>query len=169
MVYRHDPSNGQCLAGLHLPNMNEGGVHGIQWRPYGPDEKIPGAVERGPELHPTAPGGKPNRGPGVSGTLWVTRPGAKVIDHIDAETGEPLGQIPFPMPRSHGCYWNEADGTISVAETFEGHIFTLDPKDGEVMDVFQIQGIEVHGLTKSADGRIWIGDAASNMVSVVEP
>ena len=37
------------------------------------------------------------------------------------------------------------------------------------MDISQIQGIEVHGLTKSADGRIWIGDAATNLVSVVEP
>jgi sugar lactone lactonase YvrE len=73
------------------------------------------------------------------------------------------------MPRSHGCFWNEEDGTISVAETFEGHIFRLHPKDGEVMDVFQITGIEVHGLTKSADGRIWVGDAATNLVSVVEP
>jgi streptogramin lyase len=169
MIYRHDPSTGHCLAGLHLPNAETGGVHGIQWRPYGPNDTIPGAAERGPEQHPTAPGGKPNAGPGVSGTLWATRPGAKVIDHIDAETGELLSQIPFPMPRSHGCFWNEADGTISVAETFEGHIFTLHPKDGEVMDVCQIQGIEVHGLAKSADGRIWIGDAATNLVSVVEP
>ena len=169
MIYRHDPSTGHCLAGIHLPNADTGGVHGIQWRPYGPNDAIPGAAERGPEQHPTAPGGKPNAGPGVSGTLWVTRPGAKVIDHIDAETGESLGQIPFPMPRSHGCFWNEEDGTLSVAETFEGHIFRLDPKDGEIMDVCQIQGIEVHGLTKSADGRIWIGDAATNLVSVVEP
>jgi streptogramin lyase len=168
MVYRHDPTTGHCLAGLHLPNSDTGGVHGLQWRPYGPNETIPGAAERGPELHPTAPGGKPNRGPGISGTLWVTRPGAKVIDHIDAETGELLSQIPFPMPRSHGCYWNEEDGTLSVAETFEGHIFKLDPKDGEVLDVFQIQGVEVHGLAKSADGRIWVGDAATNLVSVVE-
>ncbi len=169
MVYRHDPKTGHCLAGIHLPNAETGGVHGIQWRPYGPNDTIPGSAERGPEQHPTAPGGKANAGPGVSGTLWVTRPGAKVVDHVDAETGESLGQIPFPMPRSHGCFWNESDGTISVAETFEGHIFTLDPKDGEIMDVSQIQGIEVHGLTKSADGRIWIGDAATNLVSVVEP
>ncbi len=168
MVYRHDPKTGQCTAGLHLPNADTGGVHGLQWRPYGPNDTMPAPPEVKGELHPTAPGGKLNAGPGVSGTLWVTRPGAKVIDHIDAETGEVLGQIPFPDPRSHGCYWNEADGTLSVAETNHGNIYTLDPKNGEVLDVFRIEGIEVHGLTRSADGRIWVGDAATNLVSVVE-
>ena len=169
MIYRHDPATGHCLAGFHLPNADTGGVHGIQWRPYGPNDTVPPPPEAKPELHPTAAGGKPNAGPGVSGTLWVTRPGAMVIDHVDAETGELLSQIPFPMPRSHGCFWNAEDDTLSVAETFEGHIFRLNPQNGEVVDVSQILGIEVHGLTKSADGRIWIGDAATNLVSVVEP
>jgi streptogramin lyase len=169
MVYRHDPKTGQCLAGFHLPNAQEGGVHGLQWRPYGPNDTMPAPPEAKAELHPTAAGGKPNAGPGVSGTLWVTRPGAKVIDHVDAETGELLRQIPFPMPRSHGCFWNDDDNTLSVAETFEGHIFRLNPADGAVIDVSQILGIEVHGLTKSVDGRIWVGDAATNLVSVVEP
>ena len=41
-----------------------GGVHGLQWRP--------GAA---------------------SGTLWVSRPGALRIDHIEAETGELLGSF----------------------------------------------------------------------------
>lgn len=170
MIYRHDPKTGHCTAGLILPNPEQGGVHGIQWRPYGPDDTMPARPEEEKaELHPTAPAGKLNEGPGVSGTLWVTRPGAKLIDHIDAETGELIGQIPFPMPRSHGLFWNEQDGTLSVAETFEGHVFKLDPKNGEVLDVFQIQGVEVHGMTKSADGRIWVGDASTNLVSVVEP
>jgi hypothetical protein len=169
MIYRHDPATGHCTAGLMLPNAEQGGVHGIQWRPYGPDEQPPAPHEAKGELHPTAPGGKPNAGPGVSGTLWVTRPGAKLIDHIDAETGELLGQIPFPLPRSHGVFWDEADGTLNVAETFGGHILRLDPKSGELMDEWQITGCEVHGMTRSADGRIWVGDAATNNVLVVEP
>src|SRR5688572_4629356 len=71
MIYRHDPATGHCLAGFHLPNADTGGVHGIQWRPYGPDDAVPAPPEAKPELHPTAAGGKPNAGPGVSGTLWV--------------------------------------------------------------------------------------------------
>jgi streptogramin lyase len=169
MIYRHDPRTGHCTAGLHLPNAMEGGVHGIQWRPYGPDEQPPAPPPTKGELHPTAPGGKPNAGPGVSGTLWVTRPGAKLIDHVDAETGELLGQIPFPISRSHGVFWDERDGTLSVAETNGGHIYRLDPKDGEMLDERQITGCEVHGMTRGADGRIWIGDAATNQVLIVEP
>src|SRR5438874_6956643 len=84
MVYRHDPTTGHCLAGLHLPNADTGGVHGLQWRPYGPDDAMPAAPESKGELHPTAPGGKLNAGPGVGGTRWVTRPGSKRSEHSDA-------------------------------------------------------------------------------------
>jgi len=165
-IYRHDPVTGQCLAGLVLPD--DGGVHGIQWRAYAPGEQPPAAAPATPELHPTAPGGALNAGPGVSGTLWVTRPGARRIDHLDAETGEALGQIPFPAPRSHGLFWDEADGTLSVAETNTGHIFRLDPTTGTVRDKWHVTGTEVHALTRAADGRIWIGDAARNILLVVE-
>lgn len=166
-IFRHDPQTGHCIAQVILPG--EGGVHGIQWRPYEPGEQPPGAPEAGPELHPSAPGGRPNAGPGVSGTLWVTRPGALRIDHLDAETGELLGQIPFPANRSHGMFWDEADGTLSVAETNGGHIYRLDPRDGTVRDEWQIAGLEVHAMTRSANGRIWVGDAAQNVIFVVEP
>ncbi|MCC6174394.1 MAG: hypothetical protein IT305_03730 [Chloroflexi bacterium] len=169
MIYSHDPKTGHCTAGIHLPNSNEGGVHGIQWRPYGADDTMPAPPEATGELHPTAPGGKLHAGPGVSGTLWVTRPGAKIVDHIDAETGELIGQIPFPAPRSHGLFWDDADGTLSIAETNNGHIFRLEPKQGELLDEWQIADLEVHGLTRGADGRVWVGDAATNLVSVVEP
>ena len=171
MIYRHDPTTGHCTAGLHLPNANEGGVHGIQWRPYGPGEQPPPPPPAKPELHATAPAGKLNAGPGVSGTLWVTRPGQKVIDHIDAETGELLKQITFPAPRSHGLYWDD-DGTLCVAETNHGHVFRIDPSSGAVLGEWRItaaEGIEVHGMTRSADGRVWVGDAATNLISVVEP
>jgi streptogramin lyase len=168
MIYRHDPQTGHCTAGVILPSPDQGGVHGIQWRPYEPGERPPSAPETGPELHPTAPGGKLNAGPGVSGTLWVTRPGALGIDHIDAETGELLGQIPFPATRSHGMFWDEADGTLSVAETNHGHVYRLDPKTGEVRDEWRITGLELHAMTRSADGRIWVGDASTNTVYLVE-
>ncbi|MGH2353346.1 MAG: hypothetical protein ACRDI2_03950 [Chloroflexota bacterium] len=168
MVFRHDPQTGHCTAYLLLPDAERGGVHGIQWRPYAPGEQPRAAPAPKSELHPNAPAGKLNAGPGVSGTLWVTRPGAKVIDHIDAETGEALGQIPFPAARSHGLFWDEQDGTLSVVETNHGHVYTLNPKTGEVLEEWRIEGAEVHAMTRSADGRIWIGDAATNDISVVE-
>lgn len=169
MIYRHDPWTGQCTAGLILPNASEGGVHGVQWRPYRAAEQRPAAPDGGPEHHANAPAGRLNAGPGVSGTLWVTRPGQMIVEHLDAETGELLGQIPFPKPRSHGCFWDEADGTLSVAETYGGHVFRLNPKNGDVVDEFRVEGAEVHGMTRDAAGRIWIGDASNNMVSVIEP
>jgi len=168
MIFRHDPATGHCTACLLLPNADRGGVHGIQWRPYEPGEQPPPAPEPKAELHPSAPAGKLNEGPGASGTLWVTRPGAMVIDHIDAETGDLLGQIPFPAARSHGLYWDEARGALVVAETNFGHVYTLHPRTGQVLDEWRIEGAEVHAMTRSADGRIWIGDASTNAILIVE-
>ncbi|HEX2037756.1 MAG TPA: hypothetical protein VHS99_26590 [Chloroflexota bacterium] len=168
MIFRHHPYSGHCTAYLLLPNAEQGGVHGVQWRPYGPGEQPPAPPPERPELHPTAPAGRLNAGPGVSGTLWVTRPGAMTIEHIDAETGDLLGRIPFPAPRSHGLFWDEADGTLSVVETNHGHVYKLHPSSGEVLDEWRIEGVEAHAMTRSADGRIWIGDASTNEVSVVE-
>src|SRR5438105_1136829 len=121
MIFRHDPHTGHCTAVVHL--MGEGGVHGLQWRPYAPGDQPPPPAAEKPQLHPSAPAGELNAGPGVSGTLWVSRPGAHRIEHIDAETGELLGSIPFAPPRSHGMFWDEADNTLSVAETNQGRIF----------------------------------------------
>ena len=166
IIFRHDPATGHCLAYLVLAG--EGGVHGLQWRPYGTDEPRPAPPEARPELHPTAPGGRLNAGPGVSGTLWVTRPGAHRIDHIDAETGDVLGSLPFAADRSHGVYWDEADDSLIVAETNHGHLYRLDPRSGAVRDEWRIEGPEVHGLTRSRDGRVWVGDASTNEVLVVD-
>jgi len=116
----------------------------------------------------SAPAGRVSAGSGVSGTLWVTRPGAHRIDHLDAEMGDLLGSIPFAPSRSHGMFWDERDGTLSVAETTHGHILRLDPRTGEVREEWRIEGPEVHAMTRSADGRIWIGDAARNEILVVE-
>jgi streptogramin lyase len=166
LIFRHDPSTGQCTACIVLAG--EGGLHGLQWRPYGPGEQPPLTAEGRPELHPSAPAGRPNAGPGQSGTLWISRPGGHRIEHLDAETGEVLGTLHFEPPRSHGMFWGEADGTLSVAETNGGHVFRMDPLSGEVLEEWRIEGPEVHGLTRSADGRIWIGDAATNTILVVE-
>jgi streptogramin lyase len=167
MIFRHDPATGQCTACLVLSG--EGGVHGLQWRPYEADEQPPVAPEAKQELHPTAPAGKLNAGPGVSGTIWVTRPGAFKIEHLDAETGELLGVLPFEPPRSHGMFWNEGDGSLSVAETNGGHILRFDPKRAELLDEWRIEGPEVHGLSRDRLGRIWVGDASTNQILLVTP
>lgn len=162
LIFRHDPQTGQCLA--YLPLAGEGGVHGLQWRSYAEGEQPPSALAHGPELHPTAPAGRANAGPGVSGTLWVSRPSGHRIEHLDAETGELLGSIPFTADRSHGMFWDPRDASLSVAETNFGHIYRYEPRSGELLDEWQVEGHEVHGLTRSDDGRIWIGDASSNEV-----
>src|SRR5690349_16688760 len=118
MIFRHDPETGHCTAFLMLEGA--GGVHGLQWRPYAAGEAVPAGPESRPELHPTAPAGKRHGGPGASGTLWVSRPGAMRIDHIDAETGDVLGSFAFPAPRSHGMYWDATNDTLHVAETNGG-------------------------------------------------
>ena len=166
LIFRHDPATGHCLSYLVLSE--PGGVHGLQWRPYGPGEQPPAAAAPKAELHPTAPAGRLNAGPGVSGTLWVSRPGAHRIEHLDAETGEVLGSMAFPLPRSHGMFWDEQDGTLSVAETNGGHILRFEPSSGELLDEWRIEGPEVHGLTRDAAGRIWVGDASTNQVLIVE-
>lgn len=169
MLFRHDPQTGHCTAALRLPNAEQGGVHGIQWRPYERGVVPPPAPAPRQEIHANAPGGRLNAGPGVNGTLWVTRPGLKLVNHIDAETGEALGEIPFPAARSHGLFYDEQDGTLSIVETNQSHVYRLDTKTGKVLDEWRIEGAEVHAMTRSADGRIWIGDASTNDISVVEP
>jgi streptogramin lyase len=167
MVFRHDPYTGQCQAAIHLPNPEKGGVHGIQWRPFELGVTPHAVPEPEPQIFPTAHGGALNAGPGVSGTLWVTRPGTNVIDHIDAETAEVLGQIPFPVSRSHGLYWE--NDTLVVVETNHNHVYRLDPANGNVLDEWQITGVpEAHAMSRSADGRVWIGDASTNEIAVIE-
>jgi streptogramin lyase len=167
IVFRHDIASGHCTAYVMLAG--EGGVHGLQWRPYGPGDQPPPPDEERPELHPTAPAGRLNAGPGASGTLWVSRPGAHRIEHLDAETGRLLGVIPFQPERSHGMFWDDRDGSLSVAETNGGHILRFDPSSGELLEEWRVEGPEVHGLTRDGQGRIWIGDASTNKVLLVQP
>src|SRR5439155_1493642 len=80
MIFRHDPTTGQCTACLVLEG--EGGVHGLQWRPYEPGEVVPRAPESKPELHPTAPAGRLNGGPGISGRVVEAKwPGTREALH----------------------------------------------------------------------------------------
>jgi hypothetical protein len=167
MIFRHDPTTGQCTAFLMLEG--PGGVHGLQWRPYAPNEQMPEAAAERAELHPTAPAGKRNAGAGASGTLWVSRPGAMRIDRIDAETGQVLSTFAFPAPRSHGMFWDPSDASLHIAETNGGHVFRFEPSSGELLGEWRIEGPEVHGFARGADGRIWIGDASNNQVLVIDP
>jgi streptogramin lyase len=166
MIFRHDPDSGQCSAFLMLEG--PGGVHGLQWRPYAEGEAVPTGPEARSELHPTAPAGKRDAGPGASGTLWVSRPGARRIDHIDAETGHLLGSFDFPAPRSHGMYWDPTDASLNVVETNAGHVYRFEPGSGELLGEWRLEGPEVHGFARGSDGRLWIGDASTNQVLVLD-
>jgi streptogramin lyase len=55
-----------------------------------------------------------------------------------------------------------------VAETNGGRIFRFDPRHGELLEEWRIEGPEVHGLARSNDGRIWVGDASTNQVLMLE-
>ena len=99
-----------------------------------------------------------------------------------------LRTIPFPEERSHGIYWDEADGSIVCAETNHNHIYRLDATDGTIREMWVVDsiagprdlvsgalhgdettpGFEVHGMTCDAEGRIWACDAATNLVAVLE-
>jgi streptogramin lyase len=166
MIFRHDPASGQCTAFVMLEG--PGGVHGLQWRPYAEGEAVPAGPAARSELHPTAPAGKRDAGPGASGTLWVSRPGAMRIDHIDAETGHLLGSFDFPAPRSHGMYWDPTDASLNIAETNAGHVYRFEPDTGELLSEWRVDGPEVHGFARGSDGRLWIGDASTNQVLVLD-
>src|SRR5207248_2009327 len=83
---------------------------------------------------------------------------------LGADTGHLVASFAFPAPRSHGMYWDPPDATLNIAETNGGHVFRFEPSSGELLSEWRIEGPEVHGFTRSADGRIWIGDASTNRV-----
>ena len=191
-VYRHDPATGHCLADIRLPDADKGGVHGIEWAPTDPDglAALPPLPPPSPvaAAHIHSPGGEMHGDRGISGTLWVTRPGQNIIQWIDAETYELIRSIPFTAPRSHGAYWDAEDRSVVCAETNHNHIYRLDPSDGTVREEWVGDDItvpsslasqslrpgedtprfEVHGMTRGADGRVWACDAATNLVAVLQ-
>ncbi len=159
MVFRHEPQTGHCTAALLLPNADQGGVHGVQWRPYEPGEQPPPPPPARSELHPNAPAGKLNAGPGVSGTLWVTRPGTKVIDHVDAETGEVLGQLPSPRPAPTASSGTSRTAPLTSWRRTMATSTASIRKPARCGTSGASRRAEVHAMTRSADGRIWVGDA----------
>jgi streptogramin lyase len=102
----------------------------------------------------------------ADGSLWVTRPGFLSIQQIDPETGGLLHEIPFPAQRSHGLYWD--DGTLVCVETNHHVVYRLDPRTGEVRDQWVIEGFEPHGMTRDREGRVWLCDASTNRIGVLE-
>jgi streptogramin lyase len=166
LIFRHDPKSGFATGVLALPDCLSGGIHGIEW--VEADDKA---------------------------ALWVTRPGLFVLDLITdeppsppfrahqvgprgeqlarVEGGELLRRIPFPAPRSHGIFFDfDRPGknepyTIVCNATGVNRIFRLDPADGEVLDRWTVEGFEIHGMTRDAQGRIWVCDAITNRIGIV--
>ena len=168
LIFKHDAESGYAIGVLALPDCLSGGIHGIEW------------VEAD---------GKD--------ALWVTRPGLFVLDLITdepatadkprahqvgprgeqlhrVEGGELLRRIPFPAPRSHGIFFDrDRPGknepyTIVCNATGVNKIFRLDPADGEVLEQWQVEGFEIHGMTRDAQGRVWVCDAITNRIGVVQ-
>ena len=168
LVFKHEPESGRAVGVIALADCLSGGVHGIEW------------VETD---------GRP--------TLWVTRPGLYILDLVTdepyevqrvrahtvgprgeqvgrVEAGELVRRIPYPAPRSHGIYFDydrpgkQQPYTIVCNATGVGKIFRLDPADGEVLDQWQVEGFEIHGMTRDAQGRIWVCDAITNRIGIVQ-
>ncbi len=102
----------------------------------------------------------------IDGALWVTRPGLLVLQKLNRETGELEHQIPFPGRRSHGVF--EQDGLIVCNDTNLSTVFHLDPQDGRVVKEWKVEGFEPHGLTRDAEGRVWICDATTNQIGIAQ-
>jgi streptogramin lyase len=102
----------------------------------------------------------------IDGALWVTRPGLLVLQKLNLETGAVEHEIPFPGRRSHGVF--SQDGAIVCNDTNLCTIFYLDPTDGRVIRQVPIEGFEPHGLTIDPEGRVWICDAVTNRLGIVE-
>jgi streptogramin lyase len=102
----------------------------------------------------------------VDGALWVTRPGLGLLEKLDPESGAVLAEIPFPGRRSHGVY--AQDGAIVCNDTNLCAVFHLDPENGRVREQWPVEGFEPHGLTRDPWGRVWICDATTNLIGIVE-
>ncbi|HVB97134.1 MAG TPA: hypothetical protein VNG11_05345 [Chloroflexota bacterium] len=102
----------------------------------------------------------------IDGALWVTRPGLGCLQKLNLETGALEHQIPFPGRRSHGVFF--LDGAIVCNDTTLETTFHLDPKDGRILRRWQFEGFEPHGLTIDPEGRVWVCDAITNRIGIVE-
>ena len=97
----------------------------------------------------------------AEGTLWVTRPGIKVILQVDLSDFSVVHQIPSPLPRSHGLAW--VDGALWCVYTADRVIVKQDPTDGKVLEQIEVPepNPEPHGLTLW-QGQLIYCDATSN-------
>ncbi|HLH74267.1 MAG TPA: hypothetical protein VKX96_13345 [Chloroflexota bacterium] len=102
----------------------------------------------------------------IDDALWVTRPGLGVLQKLNLETGELEHEIPFPGRRSHGVFFQ--NGAIVCNDTNLATTFYLDPKDGRVLRQWTFEGFEPHGLTLDPEGRVWVCDAVTNRIGIVE-
>jgi streptogramin lyase len=102
----------------------------------------------------------------IDGALWVTRPGLGILQKLNLESGATEHEIPFPGRRSHGVYAH--DGAIVCNDTNLWTVFHLDPKDGRIIDQWKFEDFEPHGLTRDPQGRVWVCDATTNRVGIVE-
>jgi streptogramin lyase len=102
----------------------------------------------------------------IDGALWVTRPGLGTLQRLNLESGELEHEIPFPGRRSHGLF--ALDGLLVCNDTNLSTVFQLDPKDGRVVKQWKVEGFEPHGLTIDPVGRVWICDAVTNRIGIVE-
>ncbi len=83
----------------------------------------------------------------VDGTLWVGRPGAKIIQRYKLPEFKVICEIPSPFTRSHGLAWVE--GALWCVYTNDRCIVKQDPQTGKVLDRIDIPepNPEPHGLT----------------------
>jgi streptogramin lyase len=102
----------------------------------------------------------------IGGALWVTRPGLLTLQKLNLESGALEHEIPFPGRRSHGLF--EQDGFLVCNDTNLSTVFYLDPRDGRGVKQYVIEGFEPHGLTIDGAGRVWVCDATSNRIGIVE-
>ena len=83
----------------------------------------------------------------VDGTLWVTRPSAKVIQQLNTTDFSVIHQIPCPAAVAHGLAW--VDGALWCLYRGDRVLLKQDPKDGTVLERIEIPepNPTPHGLT----------------------
>ncbi len=175
-VFKISYSNGQVLTWFYSPARNMSGIGFGGGAVWAAANVTPSTIYKhnpftGHCLQPLVlPIGETHGGVhGIEwheGFLWATRPGNFSIQKVDTETGQLLHEIPFPARRSHGLYF-EGD-TLVCVETNNHVVYRLDVRDGKVLDQYTIDGFEPHGMTKGPDGRIWLCDAGTNRIGVVQ-
>lgn len=172
-IYKISYYNGSVITSFDTPGRNLSGIAmggGAVWGAH--NQRPTGAYKCNPDTGNTLawlpfPQGMDAGVHGiehVGNALWVTRPGLGIMK-VNPDTGELLHQIPFPTRRSHGIF--QDNGTLVVAATDTKEIYRLDPNDGKVIEKWDVQGCDPHGLTKGPDGRIWVCDIVGSLIGTL--